>query len=335
MKQKTIKLSLLITLKLGGLLVYGQEKDDYQGRVGINTSNPRATLDISRKDPSTLPEGHVQGAILPHISIIERNDFRNVATGTMIYNTTKNCIDWYDGTKWQCTDGTKIDVNIQPSNKCLNVVYDRCFGKTTLECLGYGASVKEHDFIYCEIKGPDGKRWLNNNLGAEYANAHSPYFSPETQAGGNSTDPNVIKGDRLAYGSLFLFGRSADGHELIDWTTQNPVYPNPTTGMGEGQNPCPHGFRIPRKIDMERLITYTAQYDPASNLWSETQLRLPAAGYVTNDWQFMEQGNQGFYHSNTFSGENLSPLVLNNSGDSVEEILNSNQRYSIRCIRTE
>lgn len=47
--------------------------------------------------------------------------------------------------------------------------------------------------FYLPIKGPDGKTWLSNNLGADYANLNSPHFSPATQAGGDSTDPDTIK----------------------------------------------------------------------------------------------------------------------------------------------
>ncbi|MGP6603953.1 hypothetical protein, partial [Ornithobacterium rhinotracheale] len=62
--------------------------------------------------------------------------------------------------------------------KGISGIPDRCYGKTTLECVGYGANEKEHDFVYIPITGPDGKTWLNNNLGAEYARVGSPHFNP-------------------------------------------------------------------------------------------------------------------------------------------------------------
>jgi hypothetical protein len=55
--------------------------------------------------------------------------------------------------------------------------------------------------------GEDGKVWLNNNLGADYSNVSSSSFSPGTQA--------TVYNDYHAYGSLFQWGRPADGHELI------------------------------------------------------------------------------------------------------------------------
>ncbi|MGV4470712.1 hypothetical protein ACQ1PY_10240, partial [Ornithobacterium rhinotracheale] len=107
-----------------------------------------------------------------------------------------------------------IDMNGTHYNvvlKGIGGIPDRCFGKTTLECVGYGANVKEHEFIYVPIEGPDGRTWLNNNLGADYANVNSPHFNPTQQA--------TSKTDYKAYGSMFQWGREANGHELVDWTS--------------------------------------------------------------------------------------------------------------------
>ncbi|MDY3351173.1 FISUMP domain-containing protein [Riemerella anatipestifer] len=117
---------------------------------------------------------------------------------------------------------------------------DRCFGKTTLDCVGYGANELEHQFVYIPIKGPDGKTWLNNNLGAEYARVGSQWFNPTRQAGAldytNTTTAvplsnpiaNQIKRDWRAYGSLFQWQRKPDGHELITWTSSNSGTPKYT-----------------------------------------------------------------------------------------------------------
>ncbi|QYQ97713.1 FISUMP domain-containing protein [Riemerella anatipestifer] len=117
---------------------------------------------------------------------------------------------------------------------------DRCLGKTTSACVGYGANVREHDFIYTPLVGPDGKVWLGNNLGAEYAKYGSEWFDPAAQGGTLDTNTglsldypntNQIKQDWRAYGSLFQWQRNPDGHELINWTssaTGTPKYNNPT-----------------------------------------------------------------------------------------------------------
>jgi uncharacterized protein (TIGR02145 family) len=123
--------------------------------------------------------------------------------------------------------------------------------------------------MYIPVTNPTtGKTWLNNNLGAEYADTNSPNFDPTQQA--------TTSMDHKAYGSLFQWGRKADGHELMDWTnkrrkrgktttksddptdglfintpTGDPadwrLNPNDTLWENEGSanNVCPKGYRLP------------------------------------------------------------------------------------------
>jgi uncharacterized protein (TIGR02145 family) len=68
-----------------------------------------------------------------------------------------------------------------------------------------------HKFLYLPVKNlVTGRTWLNNNLGAQYADVTSKNFNPAQQA--------TASNDYKAYGSLFQWGRKADGHELINWT---------------------------------------------------------------------------------------------------------------------
>ncbi|MDR7694631.1 hypothetical protein RIU14_07590 [Riemerella anatipestifer] len=80
---------------------------DYSSRVGINTKEPQATLDISKKELNMLPSGHTQGVLFPEFSTTERSTFTNPKKGTMIYNTDKECIEIYRGVsggvhQWSC-----------------------------------------------------------------------------------------------------------------------------------------------------------------------------------------------------------------------------------------
>lgn len=79
--------SLLIFLSI---ISYGQ-----QGRVGINTDYPEATLDIKEKPLDEMPEGYAQGVSFPNFTTKERKTFTEVKLGTMIYNTTKNRLEIY------------------------------------------------------------------------------------------------------------------------------------------------------------------------------------------------------------------------------------------------
>ncbi len=85
-----------------------------------------------------------------------------------------------------------------------NAILDRSFFKKT-------NGIFEHRFVYLPVKNnTTGKTWLNNNLGADYANVDSDAYDPSQQAKTST--------DYLAYGSLFQWGRKADGHELINRT---------------------------------------------------------------------------------------------------------------------
>lgn len=80
--------------------------DAQQYRIGINTAEPKATLDISRIELNELPAGHAQGLMLPSFTTAERDTFTGVKRGMMIYNITDNCIESYtligSQDEWKC-----------------------------------------------------------------------------------------------------------------------------------------------------------------------------------------------------------------------------------------
>ena len=78
-------------------------------KVGINTDNPRASLEVSKAAGIAATE--VQGLLLPQLTQAERNgmDRSQFVQGLQIYNTDKKCVDIWTGTNWQCIDGTKHD----------------------------------------------------------------------------------------------------------------------------------------------------------------------------------------------------------------------------------
>ncbi|MDY3319133.1 hypothetical protein PG637_06940 [Riemerella anatipestifer] len=220
--------------------------------------------------------------------------------------------------------------------KGIGGIPDRCFGKTTLECVGYGANVKEHEFVYMAVQGPDGKTWLNNNLGAEYARVGSPDFNPLQQA--------TSQADWKAYGSHFQWQRKPDGHELVNWTSSTTgrfkngvrtglpsgaswAAPNsnqtisnweqPTANIADavlwqsnGQNnPCPVGFHVPTSIEFGQLLTAAGYPSSSSNIgssyiiiyhtynWILNPLALVAAGEPIGNSPFSAQWTASYWFS--------------------------------------
>jgi hypothetical protein len=63
--------------------------------------------------------------------------------------------------------------------------------------------------VYAVVTCPTGKQWLDRNLGAQRV--------PTT------------KTDYLGYGDLYQYGRLADGHQVVDWTSSTTANLSPTT----------------------------------------------------------------------------------------------------------
>lgn len=494
--------TILLVMLLLSIFSHAQQKK-YRGRVGINTITPQATLEIAKK--TDLPPTRPQGVIFPKFTNEERDAFTpTTVEGTTIYNLTKKCIDFYDGTKWSCTGGypkeeePNIDhqpdipslITLEDSTRFLASVYDDNYhpytpptepaswvlnnnpdttpdpimnfqgtvdekgydvyipltatGSATLQPTAISYKVPadktedgksrtlllswkktevtretnhiiaklkttdgilnlkkldinngvgkdnmgvelatiqykgddkgtlktlkvrliagilykrineitsnklEHQFVYLPVKAQDGEIWLNNNLGAEYSNIVSPFFSPTTQAGDASTEDIDIKSDYKAYGSLFEWRRDSDGHELINWTSsttgdflneelQNYQYtsnsnPTPNT-IGE---PCPMGFRTPTMYEQEELIK------KASNMWNEQTLRLPASGNRNYDSSDLNnQSSNGWYWSLTPDDSNGAwHLEFDSSNSLVNSRIMMGLSYltygfPIRCIKDQ
>lgn len=191
------------------------------------------------------------------------------------------------------------------SGKCLEMVKDRNYGDG------------DHNFIYCAVKGPDGRIWLSHNLGAEYTKEGSLYFDPEAEPTGYN--------DWKAFGSLFQVGRKADGHELVSYhivneqgqddgswyvkrkyevTNNKVVNPfdagksfikvdtdgetwlesNENTNIhwldGGENNPCPIGYHLPNIVEMKKLFDNTPLYSEGG-LYTSVLYRFENLSIIT------------------------------------------------------
>ncbi len=201
-------------------------------------------------------------------------------------------------------DTDTIQLKIVPS------IPDRNFGNGT------------HDFVYMPVQAEDGNLWLTNNLGAEYADINSTGFA----IGNKATSSN----DEKSYGSKFQWGRPADGHELMSYTsstsgsransgttntlstTSTPVHnqfitnrsfpydwltPQDNTlwdGKDAPNNPCPDGFRLPTNTEWSNYNNVSGVNTSAQALSSK--LAISSAGYTNENGDANSSvGSIGFY----------------------------------------
>jgi len=199
--------------------------------------------------------------------------------------------------------------------------------------------------IYGTVNGAEGKCWMDRNLGA-------------TQVATSATD-------YLAYGSLFQWGRSADGHQLITWTssttgtvvngstatnadipgdslfiTEPPspydwrVTPSDTlwANSSSTNNPCPASWHVPTLTEWVTWVT-AAGVTNASTAYS-SNLKLPLAG--NRDYGnagLYSQTDVGFYWSSSLNGISASSFHFNSTGAFPAHYHYRANGFSVRCVK--
>ena len=278
------------------------------GSVGIGTSTPHpsAGLDLNFTDKGFLP---------PRMTNAQRDAIVSPAEGLMIYNTSTQRINYFNGNEWNEIIGTVI---VPP---------------------GYPAG-----FVHCNPVNPTlindvtnpttGKIWMDRNLGA-------------SQVATSSTDA-------ASFGDLYQWGRFADGHQCRNSTTttstsstdvvghgnfilppglpydwRDPQNANLWQGINGTNNPCPEGYRLPTQAELNDEWSSWLSNDAAGAFGSP--LKLPKPGY-RNYSNGSINSNVGGYWSSTV-GNPYSYYYEIQSGSAG--FVNSNRAlgFSVRCIK--
>jgi hypothetical protein len=232
----------------------------------------------------------------------------------------------------------------------ISAIPDKMIGKT-----GVSDDVLRHNLFYLPVMGEDGRTWLNNNLGAQYADTENALFNPAQQAKATN--------DLNAYGSLFQWGRKPDGHELILWynsqdgglrySTTSTLADEPTMNSffikcinsstsdwritpdatlwateASANNPCPIGFRVPTKNEYDAYMQAAGIILYDTNAAWASNLRMSAAGSCNgSDGIVGSVSKVNFYWSSSASSYINYSIAMGNytMGRSVGG--------SIRCIK--
>jgi uncharacterized protein (TIGR02145 family) len=289
-----------------------------------NIYNNGAGVGIGTSTPSASAKVEIasttQGFLPPRMTTAQRDAITSPSIGLVIYNTTTGCLNYFLSASWVQTCGSAEQPIVQPSYPVGSVF---CSGAT---------------LVVNVVNPATGKIWMDRNLGA-------------SQAATSSTDA-------AAYGDLYQWGRSSDGHQCrnsatttilsstdqpgngnfilatstpFDW--RSPQNTNLWQGVNGANNPCPSGYRIPTEIelDAERLSWIS---DNSAGAFA-SPLRLPATGYRLNSGSLIGAGAIINYWSSGVSSTYSRALLFYSSlfGGSIVTSSYRAEGVAVRCIK--
>jgi uncharacterized protein (TIGR02145 family) len=282
----------------------------YFSQVGIGNSSPNASaiLDLSNT---------TKGFLMPRMSSAQRDAIANPAIGLQIYNTTTNCINYFNQNGWYEITGT-ID-------------YSSWYTAVSIFC-------NNTPTVVINVINPTtGKSWMDRNLGA-------------SQVATSATDA-------AAYGDLYQWGRGNDGHQCrtsattttlsssdqpghgnficnsninADWrSSQNN---NLWQGVNGINNPCPNGYRLPTNAELSSEISSWSSLNSTGSL--NSAIKLPIGGNrAANNGSLSSVGSLGYYFTSTLNGSLAYRLSLSSASASIVASGARAVGMSVRCIK--
>ena len=270
--------------------------------ISANNSSPHssAMLDVSATN---------KGLLIPRLTNAQR-DLLKPLKGLVIYNTTSNNIEFFNGTAW-----------------CRMVTTPNCFscGSTVTANHVAGLVAPESNLIsYSTVSGIQGetsKCWTTSNLGADHQ-AFSVNDASEGSAGWywqfNRKQGYMHDGINRTPNTTWINPIS----ETVDWLAANDPC---TSELGSG-------WRIPTWTEWQNVWAYGNWTDWNGSWYSG--LKLHAAGKLLNTSGFVSQrGSNGYYWSGT--GITATNAWSYNISGSTSGMFNQERAYAfpLRCIR--
>jgi uncharacterized protein (TIGR02145 family) len=279
--------------------------------IGIGTTTPNASA-ITEMNSST------QGFLPPRMTTAQRDAIVSPAAGLTIYNTTVNCLQWWNGTFWY--DGCGNNPPSQPQ-----------YPSSSVFCASGATAIVD------VINPITGKTWMDRNLGA-------------SQVALSSNDFN-------AFGDLYQWGRGSDGHQCrtsaitftlssvdqpthgdfiialnapYDW--RNPQNTNLWQGLNGVNNPCPSGYRLPTETELDAERLSWISNNAAGAFASPLKLTVAGDRWDSNG-SLSDVGTSGFYWSSSIISTVYSKRLNFYSNEAYMTDSKRLDGRSVRCIK--
>ncbi|MCP4091230.1 MAG: hypothetical protein GY746_15780, partial [Gammaproteobacteria bacterium] len=176
-----------------------------------------------------------------------------------------------------------------------------------------------------------------------------------------ANDAAYIAAQSASFGDLYQWGRCADGHEIrtsslaVKNATATTAVPsqgnawdgkfipvntgtydwlataddNLWQGVSGTNNPCPAGYRLPTKAELQDL---DGSFIPNTSVGAyASPVKMPVAGY-RNDFTGSLESGGGNYWSSSVSGSRVSKLYFTSGVSSFSTSFRA-YGYSVRCLK--
>lgn len=274
-----------------------------QAQIGIGVPNPNASsvLELASTTKGFLP---------PRMTTAQRNVIGSPVAGLVIYNTTKSCWEWYNGSLW----------------------YNGCGNQDVVTGCGAYTAAGVFRVFQCYNLGStdttsDPNTPIQGNNGSYYQWGRSTVVATDSTPAAAITSPtwNTTAASDYAWADV-------------------------TTGAKTANDPCPTGFRVPTKAEWTGVANTALNTVSRTGSWANDgnfttavslgpngttkTLTLPAAGYrSSSDGRLLSRGLGGDYWS---SAEDVGSANANylyfGSGSVAAYSGNRTFGFSVRCI---
>ena len=276
--------------------------------IGIGTTTPNASAKLEIASTT-------QGFLPPRMTTAQRNAISSPSAGLTIYNSTVNCLQWWNGSYWYDGCGNNLHL-LYPSGSVF------CASGAT---------------VVIEVQSPTtGKIWMDRNLGASRAAISSTDTAAygDLYQWGRRSDGHQCR-NSITTSTLSSIDQPANnnyilnGSGLFDW--RSPQNTNLWQGINGINNPCPSGFRIATNTEFNaERIGFSSQN--ATGAFSSVFKFTVGGNRTGGGGHIIGNGGYGSYWTSTLSSTLSNNLFFDGSLCRMDNDYRANG-LSVRCIK--